>query len=414
MKKIIVSACLALAAFLPALAQKKTVQEEKITKQFDSTMIRLGKINPKQQKEVQQVVKTPAGPEQIFDSKLPELNNQAETAKKQVEAKKAVYIPHPSGRQQVDKDILPLLSGLPEPITSLPQAKQEIKMSTDDNVFTRYIKRAETIHDGLAERARQEMAATAKTEEQWKKEAAQNGKNVDDMFAANPLIQEMGGMEKLKNMSPEQRAALAKQMTEKLRQNPAAYTTPQKPVTQASREADLAKRDKTVTMIAIDKRIADIMEHSKEMGAIVINVEQQTDAYFDGFYKKLDLEYGARVAALPIIEMGEAGHGKDTYQVDMAYNIVLYPAEKQQALSDKGIWMRYMEIMKVTIAEYNELLSEFSANEQLLREKGLSPTALAASLCGGLISMAKMAELQSSRNASRQRTFDEKVLHIYE
>jgi hypothetical protein len=145
----------------------------------------------------------------------------------------------------------------------------------------------------------------------------------------------MGGMEKLKNMTPEQRAALAKQMTEKVRQNPAAYTTPQKPVTQASREADLATRDKAATVIAIDKKITGIMEHSKEMAAIVSNLGQQTNAYFDGFYKKLNHEYGARVAALPIIEMGEAGHDRDTYVVDMAYNIVLYPAEKQQALSDK-------------------------------------------------------------------------------
>jgi hypothetical protein len=70
--------------------------------------------------------------------------------------------------------------------------------------------------------------------------------------------------------------------------------------------------------------------------------------------------------------------------------------------------------MKVTIAEYNELLSEFSGNEHLLLEKGLSPTALAAALCDDLIRMAEMAKIQSSRNASSQRTFDEKVLHIYE
>ena len=416
MKKWIVSVCLgcALAGSIPAVAQKKNEQEEKITSLFDITLQRLSKINLQNSNEVKKVTTVPVKQEEAFDSKLSDLNKQAEATKKQVESRKAVYITKSSLQQQIDKDLLPLMAAIPEPISSLPQAKQEIKMSTDDNVYTRYIERVKHFRDGLAERARQEMAANQKDIGQLKNEAMQNGKKAEDLLAANPLIQEMGGMDKLKNMTPEQRAALAKQMTDKLRQNPAAYTSQPKTVTPASRDADLAKRDKVVASIAIDKRISTIMEHSRELAIIVDNLHQQTDAYFEALYKKTSDEYGARVAALPVVEMGEAGHGKITHPVDVAYNIVLYPQEQQNAVSNKQVWMRYLEAMKITIAEYNELLSDFSGNSQLLAEKGLTPAGLSAALCEDLIKMAQMAKLQSGRNASWQRTFDEKVLQVYE
>jgi hypothetical protein len=352
--------------------------------------------------------------QELFDPKLSELDNQAEATRKQVESKRAVYITKSSSKQQIDKDLLPLMAAIPEPISSLPQAKQEIKMSTDDNVYTRYIEKVKHFRDALAERARQEMMANQKDITQLKNEAMQNGKKADDMLAANPLIQEMGGMDKIKNMTPEQRAALGKQMMEKLKQNPGAYAAQPKTVTPASRDANLAKRDKVAASIAIDQRIGLIMAHSKELAAIAGAFQQQTDAYFDALYKKTSDEYGARVAALPVVEMGEAGHGKVTRPVDMAYNIVLYPQEQQHAISNKQVWMRYLEVMKITVAEYNELLSDFSDNSQLLAEKGLTPAALSAGLCDDLVRMAQMAKLQSGRNASWQRTFDEKVLQIYE
>lgn len=403
-----------LAVSTPALAQKKEEQEEKIARLFDITLQRLGKVDLQKSNEVRKVTALPASRQELFDSKLSQLDNQAEATRKQVESKKASYITNPSSKQQIDKDLLPLIAAIPEPISSLPQAKQEIKMSTDDNVYTRYIEKVKHFRDGLAERARQEMMANQKDITQMKNEALQNSKKTDEMLAANPMIQEMGGMEKLKNMTPEQRAALGKQMAEKLKQNPGAYTTQPKTVTQASRDADLAKRDKVAASMAIDKRLSLIMEHSKELAAIAGAFQQQTDAYFEALYKKTSDEYGARVAALPVVELGEAGHGKITRPVDVAYNIVLYPQEQQHALSNKQVWMRFLEVMKVSVAEYNELLSDFSDNSRLLAEKGLTPAGLSAGLCDDLIRMAQMAKLQSGQNASWQRTYDEKVLQIYE
>ena len=405
---------LALAACSPAFAQKKSEQEEKIAKRFNNALLRLARVNLSQGREVQKVAVIPETPQEIFDAKLGNLNNQAGETRKELENKKNTYIPKPASGQQIDKDLLPLLAAMPEPITNLPQAKQEVKISTDNNVYTRYIEKVKSYREGLAKQVQQDMAANQKDVGQMKKEAYQNAKNTEDMLAANPLIQQMGGMDKLKNMTPEQRAALAKQMTEKVKQNPAAFAGRQNNASQAGYDAAVANRNKAAASLEIDKRLTAIMAHAKEMAAIVGKLQLETDGYFDAIYKKTNEEHGQRVAALPLEEMGEYGRDKNTHPVDLAYNIVLYPEEKQHAVSDKEVWMRYLEALKITIAEYNDLLSRFSGYEQLMAEKGVTPAGLSTGICDDIIRIAEMAKFQAGRNASWQRTFDEKVLQVYE
>jgi hypothetical protein len=45
--------------------------------------------------------------------------------------------------------------------------------------------------------------------------------------------------------------------------------------------------------------------------------------------------------------------------VDLAYNLIVYTVEKENALSNKEVWKNYMEAMKVTIAEYNAFLGDY-------------------------------------------------------
>src|SRR3954465_7836617 len=105
MKKYIVLGWLVLAACAPVLAQKKNEQEEKIAKRFDSTLLRLGRINPKQMEEVKRVAETPVSQQQLFDGQLAGVTNQAETVRRQIEVKKTSYIPRSSSKQQIDKDV---------------------------------------------------------------------------------------------------------------------------------------------------------------------------------------------------------------------------------------------------------------------------------------------------------------------
>ncbi|MBS1565578.1 MAG: hypothetical protein JST39_14410 [Bacteroidetes bacterium] len=234
------------------------------------------------------------------------------------------------------------------------------------------------------------------------------------MLASNPMIQEMGGIDKLKNMTEEQRAALAKQMMEKVKQNPSAYMQQPRTVTPASREASLAARDQAALSQAIDLKQTAIIQHAQEMTNIVSRLQLQTNQYFESVDKKLSDEYGARVKALPILSFGEAGHGKDTYLTDMAYNVVLYALNTRRAIAEKEIWMREQESMKITIGEFKNFLNTYASSGQLLLEKGISNPAVAASMCDQLILRAEEAKAQTYTNAGRQRNYDERVLHLFE
>jgi hypothetical protein len=463
MKQVKIYGLLALIMIssMNAISQKKTDDKPVLSKQFDKTLSGINKININDNKAVKQFTDEARKWDDVFYEGLKLIHEEAERRRKEIEGKKKQYIPEPTNTQQIDKDLLPFLAGIPEPISALPQAKQAMKPSEPDNIYTRYIERIKVYRDGLAEQARQGMPDNMKDPEKMKSDAYKQAKKSEDALNNNSIVQEMGGMEKLKNMTPAQRQASAKQMLEKVKANPSAYTgqqnDPQKAFaqkmmtdatyaakynymndqqkqeeyqafitengfvdnsSQGDKDKRMADRDKAATSIAIEQKMMSIRKHEEELAAIVSLLQKRTDDYFTGVNAQLNKEYAQRIEALPIVEQGEAGHGKITRPVDMAYNIVLLPIGVQNALSNKEVWKRYVDITKVTISEYNELLSGFwgksKAIDKIMSEKGLTPAAISAGIAGSLIDLTKTAEIQSNQNASWQRTYDEKVLQIYE
>ncbi|MEP7371865.1 MAG: hypothetical protein ABI675_00665 [Chitinophagaceae bacterium] len=455
---------LSLINFSVVMAQsaKKTTTDEKISAQFNKTLSKLGKTDISQSKQVQKNAAIELTDDELVPLFLPTIIAAQEKSKKEMEEKRKEYIPASSNKsQQIDKDLLALLAGMPEPITNLPAAKKEMRLKYDENIYSGYIKMLESRQAQMEESARQSIPDDMKNPELVKKEAYKNAAKAQQDLNNNPVIRKMGGLENLKNMTHAQREALAKQMTAKIKQDPMAYTgsdaDPRKAFagkmmtdpgyaarynhmnnqqkkeeydlflsengfvgnsSQADRDKSLDDRNKALTAIAIDKRLATIRVHMGELAAIAGLLQTRTDEAFNELNNKISKEYGQRIAALPEVEHGEAGRGKDTYPVDLAYNIIVYPVNTQNAASTKEVWKRYADVLKITIAEYNELLSDFwgkdNTTNRLMAERNLVPAGISAGICEELIRLTKMAASQTNQNASWQRIYDEKVLSIYE
>lgn len=435
-----------MAIVTPSVAQKSAPIDTKIKKYFDDVLAELSKVDIAKVTEIKSVADLHAMEEEIVNEGIALLNAETERMKKEIDARKKEYLPPISaGSAGLDREFLQLISDMPEPIISLSQAKRAMKTKPGEDVFSLYIKKVEQYQEQLKAEMRKNAPTFTAVPTAYK--AKQDLEN-------NPMIREMGGLEKLQNMSPAERQALAKQMAEKMKQNPSAYnkqeSDPKKAFTQkllkdpnyAARfnymtlpqqqeEYELFKKENgfvgeesskgsgnAMLNITIDKKLTGIFNHRQELGNTLKPLQLKTEEHFTGIYKKLDEQLDAQVKALPVADHGEAGKGKDTRPLDIAYNIILYPVKAQEAMANKNIWASQLAALKVTIAEYDEFLGTYwgknNSTDQLMIQRNQTPTSILAGICNDVIQLTKTAKFFTNMNASAQRSYDEKVLSLYE
>jgi hypothetical protein len=171
-------------------------------------------------------------------------------------------------------------------------------------------------------------------------------------------------------------------------------------------------------IITIDQKITTIFNHRQELSTIVQPLQEKTEEYFAGVNRQLSEQLEAQAKALPFVEHGEAGKGKETRPLDIAYNIVLYSVKVQEAMANKNIWASHLAALKVTIAEYDEFLAAYwgkdKTTDQLMAQRNQTPPAILSGICNEVIQLTKMAKYYTNTNRSAQRSYDEKVLSLYE
>jgi hypothetical protein len=446
-------------SLVPAMAQKKNEQENKIVKQFDKTVTGLSKVDVSKSAEVSKVAATQLKDDWIVDEGLRALQALIEERRKQFEQKEKEYAPVPTRTKHLDKDLLPLVAEMPEPQSNLPLAKQAMKVKIGEDVYSKYIEKLQRVREQMAEIARKAVPDDMKDPEKAKSAAYKNAAEAEQAINNNPMIQQMGGIEKLKNMTPEQRQAMAKQMSANVKNNPTAYTgvdsDPKKAFankmmtdpsyaarfngmnkqqkqeeydafvkengfvnnsSQSDNDKLMAERYRANTSIALDKRALLIGEHANEMATAIGDLQKRTDDYFNELIKQLSGVYTQRVAALPEVEMGEAGRAKETHPLDITYQVVLYAIHGKNAIADKAIWKRKVDMLKAVIADHNDFLGEFwgrdNTTDRLMKEKGYIPAATAVAMCDELISLTKAARYLTNQNAGWQKTYDMIVLAV--
>ena len=119
-----------------------------------------------------------------------------------------------------------------------------------------------------------------------------------------------------------------------------------KPENQQTSELPISEAKVT---IAITQRTTEILNHRKQLAGMAGAAQKKTDDYFVMVNSSLNDQYRRIAESLPVVDHGEAGKGKDTYPVDLAYNLIVYTVERENALSNKEVWKNYMEAMKGTI-----------------------------------------------------------------
>jgi len=391
-----------------ALSQNNPVMDKKMTAQFDIMLMEMRKIDVTKSEEVKRAIPIPS-PDQIFDATLPALKEEIEQGKIEIETKSKHFVDIKSSNiHEIDKDLLALMSGIPEPIIGLSEAKRAMNLRDEEIIYNIYIEKLKRLQAQFIEEARK-YVLKGQDAEQIRAVAEKNAAKAMQDLNNNSLVQQAGGLEKLQQMTPAERQAWGKKMAEQVKNNPSAYTgTGNDP-----RKAFTNKMMK-------DPNYAARFQH--------MNQQQQQEEYkiFLSENDFVDNEAGkseeinvAHNEANIAIEIhGEAGKGKDTYPVDLAYNLIVYTLERENAISNKEVWKNYMEAMKVTIAEYNAFLSEYwgrdKQTDQLMAKQNQTPAAIMAGACNDLIWLTEMAKTMTHSNAGWQRRYDEKILHLYE
>jgi hypothetical protein len=87
-------------------------------------------------------------------------------------------------------------------------------------------------------------------------------------------------------------------------------------------------------------------------------------------------------------------------------------------MANKNIWASHLAALKVTIAEYDEFLAAYwgkdKTTDQLMAQRNQTPPAILSGICNEVIQLTKMAKYYTNTNRSAQRSYDEKVLSLYE
>ena len=345
--KIPATLILLLAMVSPNMAQTNPVINKKVAAQFDIMLMSMKKIDVTKPDEVRKTIPVPAR-DQIFDVTLATLNLQIESAKNEIATKRKQFIePTSHNGHLIDNDLLPLLSGIPEPVASLPDAKKIMHVKDEENIYNMYIEKLKRLQERYIGEARK-YSLTTQNAEQIKLVAEKNSAKTMQALNNNSLIQQAGGMEKLQQMTPAEREAWAKKMVEQVKNNPSAYSNnsyPRKAFTnkmmndpnyaarfqhmnqaqqqeeyrmfladngfaatdlEKSEETNPAHNEATIT-IAISQRTTDILNHRKQLSDIAGSAQKKTDDYFVFINNSLNDQYRRVAESLPLTDHGEAG-----------------------------------------------------------------------------------------------------------
>src|SRR5258705_4858024 len=137
-----------------AMAQNNPVMNKKMKVQFDIMLMDMKKIDVTKPDEVKKAIPIPSR-DQIFDATLPGLNAEIEQGKKDIEKKSGEFVHVKKGNdRQIDKDLLALIAGIPEPISGLPDAKRAMNLRDEEIIYNIYIEKLKRLQAQFIEEAR--------------------------------------------------------------------------------------------------------------------------------------------------------------------------------------------------------------------------------------------------------------------
>ena len=304
-------------------------------------------------------------------------------------------------------DLDPLFAGLPQPIIPLSQAWEADKVKFDQTIYYAYLEKLKQYRERLVQQYKQHNHDQAN--DQMISDYNQKASKTQNDLEKNPVIQQMGGMEAIKNMTPEQRAKMVAEMQKKMQNNQAAFSgqgnDPQKAFTQKLMsdpgyrakyehmndhqkqeeyksflekngygksasddqkkvESDMKDKNKTQEDMLIAKRVSQLMNDIKTWYEKAGVMQKRVQEYYAQLKDAIDKQHEQQVAAVPNEVKGEI-RDKNTFVVDKAYNIMLYKDfASPYAVAQKEIWNQYKQGLQLSEQEFNDFIDKYFADKK--------------------------------------------------
>ena len=312
----------------------------------------------------------------------------------------------PTNQHTGEINLLPLMEEAPAPIYILSLAGQ----ADMDARFDPYIKKIESQQKQLLER----VTNKSKLQQVYRKEGEEGlKKRAIDESDKNKMVQQMGGTEKLMNMSEAERKAAALKMASDIRSNPGMLSGNNNPASDAMMQKLLTDKDyaKNFNKMSDAEKEAEVkkfmsgnsqgqagssfdpvksnkqheklmadknnVKYTQDITLLTLKIQKRLEAatahysknvvaingWTDKVRNKIGNWYSEKYAAIPIVELGEYGHDKDPEQVQALQLTAAYltyqmlEAPEMKLRSDN--WNIYKTNCKYAIGELNDFIATY-------------------------------------------------------
>ena len=161
----------------------------------------------------------------------------------------------------------------------------------------------------------------------YKQSISSSVKPVDTTLNNNPIIAQMGGMEKLAQMTPEQRAQAAAQMKQQLMKNPAALSLLTTPVS--------ANND-TVAGIDIQQELQEMI-HQRSASEAEFRNKDAAITNSSGSHHEINQDAAATLAKIPILDDPVMGR---VHNIELEATLNKETAERHRVRATKELEQR--------------------------------------------------------------------------
>ena len=348
-------------------------------------------------------------------------------------------------------NVIPFFSEIPDPIASFSAAK-----NIDVNVkYDPFLQKIEAEKKQFAEIAVKQN----KYNEVYKNEGqAGLEKRAKEQSDKSPIIKEMGGTDKVMQMSEVERKAAALQAVNNLQQNPnnpmsgfaqkyqsdPAFAARFNKMSQAEKEAELKKfmaenqtknpnafdaaqheaqkneinrnKNNAQAKIEFDLLMQRTTERLQAASDRQIRIGKKIEELVNEMKANVSARFGPLYAAVPIVELGEYGHDKDPQQM-MELNIQEAKSRYIIDVQEAGLRFEAWKVLKMdyqnAIGELNAFLSNYkwgsdqgelfgTYHEDMIAAAAVGPY-------GMLHELGSMAKEQTDANKKKQKAFEEAI-----
>jgi|GEM_PF-1920895 len=359
-------------------------------------------------------------------------------------------------QQRGEMNLIPLFEESTDPITDLPKAGR-----TDiDAYFKPYIDKVEVQIKQMQEIA---MKYNKYNDVYQKEGQAGLEKRAIDQANSSALVQYMGGVENVKNMSEAERKAMAEKMKKDIQNNPGILTGNSNPgmnaltqkmmndkeyakrfnaMSASEKQAEMKKYMTTSTPdpnFDLEKRNQEFEKNQREInkvkraqdfqmlgGRTMDRLKGASDRYIVSGnkitstineMKKRIGEWASNIAkSIPIVELGEYGRDKDPSMMQALHyteRIAYYNIAKQEALLRAQAWKQFKNDCKYAILELNNYFGSYKwgqgSTDDLFNGKYFEPQ-VAQSVLGIydlMLQIVNDAKGQSNQSRGQQLGYEE-------